>query len=30
LASRIESAVLNFQENDPRDDLAVLVLRVSD
>ena len=30
LASHIESAVLNFQENDPRDDVAVLVLRVSD
>jgi sigma-B regulation protein RsbU (phosphoserine phosphatase) len=30
LASRIESAVLGFQENDPRDDVAVLVLRVSD
>jgi sigma-B regulation protein RsbU (phosphoserine phosphatase) len=30
LAGRIESAVLGFQENDPRDDVAVLVLRVSD
>ena len=30
LASHIESAVLDFQENDPRDDVAVLVLRVSD
>jgi len=30
LAGRIESAVLDFQENDPRDDVAVLVLRVSD
>jgi len=30
LASRIGSAVMDFQENDPHDDLAVLVLRVSD
>src|ERR687897_1397247 len=30
LASRIEEAVLNFQEQAPRDDVAVLVLRVSD
>jgi serine phosphatase RsbU (regulator of sigma subunit) len=30
LASRIDSAVLNFQEQAPRDDIAVLVLRVSD
>ena len=30
LAGRIESAVFDFQENDPRDDVAVLVLRVSD
>ena len=30
LAGRIESAVLDFQDNDPRDDVAVLVLRVSD
>ncbi|MDQ3285909.1 MAG: SpoIIE family protein phosphatase, partial [Actinomycetota bacterium] len=30
LAGRIVSAVLGFQENDPRDDVAVLVLRVSD
>jgi PAS domain S-box-containing protein len=30
LASRIESAVLEFQENDPRDDVAVLVLRVQE
>ena len=28
LASRIENAVLEFQENDSRDDVAVLVLRV--
>ncbi|MDP8950098.1 MAG: SpoIIE family protein phosphatase [Actinomycetota bacterium] len=28
LADRVESAVLDFQENDPRDDIAVLVLRV--
>jgi hypothetical protein len=28
--ARIEGAVLGFQENDPRDDVAVLVLRVSD
>ncbi len=28
LAGRIESAVLDFQENGPRDDIAVLVLRV--
>ncbi len=27
LARRIESAVMDFQENDPRDDVAVLVLR---
>ena len=30
LAGRIESAVLSFQENNPHDDVAVLVLRVSD
>jgi PAS domain S-box-containing protein len=30
IASRIENAVLNFQEQAPRDDIAVLVLRVSD
>jgi len=30
IASRIESAALNFQEQAPRDDIAVLVLRVSD
>src|ERR687893_503118 len=30
IASRIEDAVLNFQEQAPRDDIAVLVLRVSD
>ena len=30
IASRIETAVLNFQEQAPRDDIAVLVLRVSD
>ncbi|MDQ3966256.1 MAG: SpoIIE family protein phosphatase, partial [Actinomycetota bacterium] len=30
IASRIEGAVLNFQEQSPRDDIAVLVLRVSD
>ena len=30
IASRIEDAVLNFQEQAPRDDVAVLVLRVSD
>ena len=30
VAGRIESAVLDFQENDPRDDVAVLVLRVSE
>ena len=28
LADRVESAVLDFQENGPRDDIAVLVLRV--
>ena len=28
LAGRIESAVMDFQENDPRDDVAVLVLKV--
>ncbi len=28
LADLVESAILNFQENDPRDDIAVLVLRV--
>ena len=28
IASRIEEAVLNFQEHAPRDDIAVLVLRV--
>jgi PAS domain S-box-containing protein len=30
IASRIEDAVLNFQEQSPRDDIAILVLRVSD
>jgi serine phosphatase RsbU (regulator of sigma subunit) len=30
IASRIEKAVLHFQEQVPRDDIAVLVLRVSD
>jgi PAS domain S-box-containing protein len=30
MASRIEGAVLNFQEQNPRDDIAILVLRVSD
>jgi serine phosphatase RsbU (regulator of sigma subunit) len=30
MASRIEGAVLGFQEQAPRDDIAVLVLRVSD
>jgi serine phosphatase RsbU (regulator of sigma subunit) len=30
IASRIEEAVLNFQEQAPRDDVAVLVLRVPD
>jgi PAS domain S-box-containing protein len=30
MASRIERAVLNFQGQAPRDDIAVLVLRVSD
>jgi serine phosphatase RsbU (regulator of sigma subunit) len=30
IASRIEKAVLDFQEQAPRDDIAVLVLRVSD
>ncbi|MDQ3942789.1 MAG: SpoIIE family protein phosphatase, partial [Actinomycetota bacterium] len=30
IAGRIEKAVLDFQENDPRDDAAVLVLRISD
>jgi sigma-B regulation protein RsbU (phosphoserine phosphatase) len=30
IASRIEGAVLNFQEQAPRDDIAVLVLRVPD
>jgi serine phosphatase RsbU (regulator of sigma subunit) len=30
MASRIEDAVLNFQEHAPRDDIAVLVLRASD
>ncbi|HEY6752218.1 MAG TPA: PAS domain S-box protein [Rubrobacteraceae bacterium] len=30
IASRIEDAVLNFQEQAPRDDVAVLVLRVSE
>ena len=29
IAGRIEDAVLNFQEQAPRDDVAVLVLRVS-
>ena len=29
LAGRIERAVLDFQANDPHDDLAVLVLHVS-
>ncbi|HZY58107.1 MAG TPA: PP2C family protein-serine/threonine phosphatase [Rubrobacteraceae bacterium] len=28
IAARIESAVLDFQENDPHDDVAILVLRV--
>jgi serine phosphatase RsbU (regulator of sigma subunit) len=28
IAGRIESAVLNFQEQDPRDDVAALVLRI--
>lgn len=28
LADLVESAILDFQENDPRDDIAVLVLRV--
>jgi hypothetical protein len=30
IAGRIEGAVLNFQEQVPRDDIAVLVLRVPD
>ena len=30
MAGRIEGAVLNFQEQNPRDDIAILVLRVSD
>jgi hypothetical protein len=30
MAIRIEDAVLNFQEQAPRDDIAVLVLRASD
>jgi len=30
IASRIERTALNFQEQTPRDDIAVLVLRVSD
>src|SRR5215208_3815036 len=30
MADRIEGAVLNFQEQNPRDDIATLVLRVSD
>jgi serine phosphatase RsbU (regulator of sigma subunit) len=30
MAGRIESAVLTFQEQNPRDDIAILVLRVSD
>jgi hypothetical protein len=30
IASCIEKDVLNFQEQAPRDDIAVLVLRVSD
>jgi serine phosphatase RsbU (regulator of sigma subunit) len=30
IASRIEGAVLNFQEQALRDDVAVMVLRVSD
>jgi len=30
IASRIEEAVLNFQEQTPHDDVAVLVLRVCD
>jgi hypothetical protein len=29
MASRIEGAVMNFQEQNPRDDIAILVLRVS-
>ncbi len=28
IADRIEKAVLDFQGNDPRDDVAVLVLRI--
>lgn len=28
LADRVESSVLDLQENDPRDDIAVLVLRM--
>ena len=28
IADRIEAAALSFQENNPRDDIAVLVLRV--
>ena len=30
IADRIEAAALDFQENEPRDDIAVLVLRVLD
>jgi hypothetical protein len=30
IATHIEGAVLDFQEQAPRDDTAVLVLRVSD
>jgi serine phosphatase RsbU (regulator of sigma subunit) len=30
LADLVASAILDFQENDPRDDIAVLVLRVSE
>ena len=30
IAGRIEAAALGFQEDNPRDDIAVLVLRVSD
>ncbi len=28
LVDLVQSAILGFQENDPRDDIAVLVLRV--
>jgi serine phosphatase RsbU (regulator of sigma subunit) len=30
IAGRVEGTVLNFQEQNPRDDVAVLVLRLSD